>query len=106
MTPLDKEVAEWMEGLGFILHRHSSGRIEYVLPADLGLMAVKHDQATFFYAANLRSQLDVLNKCYTQPAFDTPADSTQGKMQDIALNVQQEIARLEAQLNNSDKENE
>lgn len=38
----------------------------------------------------------VLEKCYTQPAFDTPAESVQGKMADIALNVQQELKRLRA----------
>lgn len=99
MNPLDKEVAKWMEGLGF-----NKGEFYYTHRETE--MDISDDEATFFYTANLRSQLDVLNKCYTQPAFDTPADSTQGKMQDIALNVQQEIARLEAQLNNSNKENE
>lgn len=102
MNPLDKEVAEWLESLGFFrsvgqawMHNDVGGDI---LPP----------QATFFYTAFKAQREQIFNdllqnlpKVYTIEALERTEGRDLENMQ-----WRKALDKLLAQLNNSNKENE
>ena len=101
MTPLDKEVAEFMEGLEYRWDENN----QWWVKIDFGVLGI--EQATFFYTATkqaeLKARIAELKKvccCDIEPI-----DS------ENSINVCNDehgtrISDLEAQLNNSNKEKE
>lgn len=92
MTPLDKEVAEFMRSLNF----RYDGTVGVWLI--IGLPPVKHEVATFFYTAYLKGKIEALE--------DIPfTDREHGCMSCTATSiVGNEIKQLEAQLNQTKPE--
>lgn len=112
MTALDKEVAEWMDQLGF-----NKGEFYYTHRETE--MDISDDEATFFYTASRHDQLlsainevkmalDMRGKLLVGGAMIIDLSRLEGGQPDMisASILRLRLKALEAQLNNINKEDE